>query len=62
MQDLKNSKPSVHLEKRITAIEVRNKRVELDKAWEISIVRRLSITMLTYVVVVGYLLIKNSHL
>lgn len=40
------------LEKRIEAIEARNKKVELDKAWETSIFRRVLIALLTYFVVV----------
>lgn len=49
------------LEERITAIEARNQRVELDKKWETSWVRRLSIATLTYIVVVCYLwVIGNS--
>ncbi len=44
------------LEKRVTTIEARNKKVELDKAWEVSWTRRLSIAALTYIVVVIYLL------
>lgn len=43
------------LEKRIEAIEVRNARVEQDKAWESSWTRRVSIAILTYIVVWLYL-------
>lgn len=39
-------------EKRIELIEKRNKRVELDKAWEVSIFRRVVIAILTYFVIV----------
>jgi hypothetical protein len=42
-------------EKRLAAIEARNERVELDKAWETSWSRRISIMLLTYLVVVAYL-------
>ena len=42
------------LEERITNIEDRNKRVELDKKWETSIVRKGLICVLTYTVVVFY--------
>ena len=42
------------LEKRIEAIEKRNKRVETDKAWETSWIRRICIMILTYIVVVLY--------
>ena len=43
------------LEERIAALEARNVRVEEDKAWETSWVRRLSIALLTYLTVVCYL-------
>lgn len=48
------------LEKRIVAIEKRNQRVEQDKAWETSWTRRISIGILTYGVVVTYLLIISN--
>lgn len=44
------------LEKRIEVIEARNKKVELDKAWEVSWTRRVSIAVITYIVIVVYLL------
>ena len=40
------------IEKRIDVIEQRNKRVELDKAWETSWVRRVVIAVLTYITIV----------
>lgn len=40
---------------RIEKLEARNKRVEADKAWETSWMRRGAIMILTYVVVVAYL-------
>lgn len=43
------------IETRIVAIEQRNTKVELDKNWETSWTRRLSIMTLTYAVVVCYL-------
>lgn len=43
-------------EKRLAAIEDRNHKVELDKAWETSWQRRLLILALTYAVVVSYFL------
>lgn len=43
------------LEKRLEQIELRNKRVESDKAWETSWTRRIAIAVLTYLVVVAYL-------
>ena len=42
------------LENEIAKIKERNKRVELDKAWETSWTRRICICILTYVVVVIY--------
>lgn len=46
---------SKNLEKRIQALEARNQRVEADKAWETSWIRRGAIMVLTYLVVVCYL-------
>jgi len=43
------------IEKRLNAIEARNKKVTADKAWETSWTRRLSIFTLTYLVVAIYL-------
>ena len=43
------------LEERIIALEERNARVEADKAWETSWLRRVSIMLLTYLTVVAYL-------
>ncbi len=40
------------MEKRLAAIEQRNKRVELDKKWETSITRKVIIALLTYAVIV----------
>ena len=37
------------VEERLNKIEERNKRVELDKAWETSFIRILSISVITYV-------------
>lgn len=42
------------LEKEIKKIKERNKRVELDKAWETSWTRRICIMILTYIVVIIY--------
>ena len=42
------------LEKRVVAIEKRNKKVETDKAWETSWIRRICIMILTYIVVIAY--------
>jgi len=49
-----------YVEERIKNIEERNKRVELDKAWETSWTRRLCIMVLTYLIVIIYsYLIRN---
>ena len=42
------------IEQEINAIKMRNKKVETDKAWETSWVRRICIALLTYFVVVLY--------
>ena len=44
----------MNLEKEIKDIKERNKRVEKDKAWEVSWTKRICIMMLTYIVVVAY--------
>jgi hypothetical protein len=43
------------LEARIAAIEKRNMHVEIDKAWEISLFRRLVVAAFTYVAIGAYL-------
>ncbi len=52
------SKGSV--EERLAVIEARNARVERDKAWETSLIRRVSIALLTYVVVLVYLFMIDN--
>ncbi len=50
------------IEERINNIEKRNLRVECDKAWETSYVRRVSIAFFTYIVATIWLhIIGNSH-
>jgi hypothetical protein len=44
-----------NLVKRIEKLEARNKKVEADKAWETSWIRRILIMALTYLVVISYL-------
>jgi hypothetical protein len=54
---------SIELE--IKKIKQRNKRVEADKAWEISFFRRIVIALMTYILVVLFLWtidIENSWL
>ncbi len=46
---------SNELETRVKQLEARNKRVELNKAWETSWTRKITIAGLTYVVVWLYL-------
>jgi hypothetical protein len=43
------------LEARVAALEARNKKVEAEKAWETSWVRRGAIMLLTYLCMVAYL-------
>ena len=42
----------MNIEKEINEIKKRNKVVEFDKKWEISIIRRICICILTYIVVI----------
>ncbi|MBS3139714.1 hypothetical protein J4479_01790 [Candidatus Woesearchaeota archaeon] len=42
----------MNLEQEIKEIRERNKRVELDKAWETSLARKIIIAVLTYLVIV----------
>lgn len=44
----------MNFEGHIKRIEERNKRVELDKAWETSWTRKICIMALTYIVVIIY--------
>ena len=51
---------NMSLEEEIESIKNRNKRVELDKAWETSLTRRICICILTYIIVIIYTyLIRN---
>ncbi len=43
-----------NLEEEILKIKERNKKVELDKAWETSWTRKICIMVLTYIVVIIY--------
>lgn len=49
-----------HIEEDIKKIKERNKKVEIDKAWETSWIRRICIAILTYFVVVLYNYIINK--
>ncbi len=46
---------SKNLEKRIAVLESRNKRVDGDKAWETSVMRRFLISVVTFVIIGLYL-------
>ena len=48
------------LEERIKKIEERNKRVENDKEWETSTLRKVLIIVLTYIFAVLYLKIADT--
>ncbi len=48
------------LEQKVAEIERRNKRVEDDKSWETSMVRRLLIVGLTYIFAILYLTIADT--
>jgi preprotein translocase subunit SecF len=47
------------IEKRLEAIEERNKRVELDKSWETSLTRKIIIAVLTYITIVLFFLVAG---
>ncbi|MBQ6324239.1 MAG: hypothetical protein IJI22_05365 [Bacilli bacterium] len=51
----------MNIEKELEKIKERNKRVELDKAWETSWVRRLCIMVLTYIIVLIYSYIVRNY-
>lgn len=48
------------VENEIVKIKERNSRVELDKAWETSLTRKICICILTYIVVVIYSMLINK--
>ena len=43
------------IEKEINQIKKRNKKVESDKSWETSTFRRITITLMTYIIIVLFL-------
>jgi len=47
------------LEKEIEAIKERNKKVEIDKAWEGSFTRKVLIVAFTYIIIGTYLMAIN---
>lgn len=48
------------IEKRISGIEERNRRVESDKAWETSKTRSLSICLITYIIALTFMASLNT--
>lgn len=48
------------LEKEIGAIKARNRRVEKDKAWETSWIRRVAVSIATYVVVLLFFFVIRA--
>ena len=49
------------LEEEVLKIKERNKRVELDKAWETSWTRKICIMILTYIVVIIYSYVIRNY-
>ncbi len=47
------------VEKRLNAIEQRNKKVELDKAWETSLSRKIIVAVLTYITIVLFFFVAQ---
>ena len=45
------------LEIEVEAIKARNRRVEADKAWEVSITRRISISVSTYILIAIFMFV-----
>ena len=50
-----------NIESQIQAINERNKRVEAEKAWEVSWFRRISIAVLTYVTATVFLILIGNE-
>jgi hypothetical protein len=48
-----------HLSQELNKIKLRNKKVEADKAWETSSLRKISIAVLTYFVIVLFFYFTN---
>ncbi len=48
-----------NFENRLQLIEQRNKKVELDKAWETSLSRKMIIAVLTYVTIVLFFFVAK---
>ena len=52
--------PIVRFERALKDIDARNKRVEADKAWEVSFMRRATIAATTYIIAVAALVSIGS--
>lgn len=52
-----DSEQLTKIKNEIDAIKARNKRVEIDKAWETSLFRKVSITIITYMFMTGLFLV-----
>lgn len=50
---------SKKLEKEILEIKKRNARVEIDKAWETSIARKIIIAIITYLTIVSFFIVAK---
>jgi hypothetical protein len=50
----------MNLEQEILALRERNKRVEADKAWEVSWTRKLTIAIITYIVAAAWLIVIHE--
>jgi len=47
------------IKKDLAEIKERNRRVELDKAWEISLARKVLVAVLTYIVIVFFFCVSD---
>jgi len=54
--------PDMEIENEIKNIKKRNRRVEIDKAWEVSFIRRFFIGAVTYVIAGIWLVTINDSL
>jgi len=55
MSGINNMLSNEQIEKEIRTIKERNRRVELDKAWETSWIRKIIIFILTYLIIVIFM-------
>ncbi|MAE42371.1 hypothetical protein CMO93_01255 [Candidatus Woesearchaeota archaeon] len=47
------------VEKEVKTIIERNKKVEVDKAWETSLTRKIILSLITYIIIVVFLIIAE---